>query len=430
MRRLQRVLFLSVVLTATLVAAAQSVTLSRVRYSAGQERTRVVIDASGPCSYEVAEHVNPDRIAINIRGARGARSLGNISVGKGGVRRVRINRLSWGTQVVIDLDGPAEWKHFRLSRSGSRPDRIVVDLAPARTAVPQPAAAAARTPSGRRLITVAIDPGHGGKDAGTLGRYGLVEKRLTLDIARRLQREINAVDGFRAVLTRTRDVYLDLPRRVELAREKGADVFVSVHLNAAPNRSARGVEIFFVSPSGARRSARQVLSNPGRAASDYGLSGSDSDVLHMIVDLNQQTVLERSEALAESILRSMSTRDMPPTRAVKQKSFAVLRNISMPSVLVEAGFISNTTDAKFVRTEAGRNRIAETMGEGVVRYLRANPPQRIEDESLIVHRVRKGDTLWKISRTYNTSVTSIRTTNKLNSNVLRVGQELLVSRGY
>jgi N-acetylmuramoyl-L-alanine amidase len=225
-------------------------------------------------------------------------------------------------------------------------------------------------------------------------------------------------------------VYLDLPRRVQVAREKGADVFVSVHLNAAPNRNARGVEIFFVSPSGAKRSARQVLANPGRAANDYGLSRKDSDVLHMIVDLNQQTVLERSEALAESILQSMSTRDMPPTRAVKQKSFAVLRNISMPSVLVEAGFISNKIDANFVKTEAGRNRIAETMSRGIVRYLKANPPQRIEGESLIVHRVRKGDTLWKISRTYKTSVTSIRTTNKLNSNVLRVGQELLVSRGY
>ena len=123
----------------------------------------------------------------------------------------------------------------------------------------------ARSAGGDRLITVAIDAGHGGKDAGTLGRYGLVEKRLSLDISRRLARQINAVDGFRAVLTRTRDVYLDLPRRVQLAREKGADVFVSVHLNAAPNRSARGVEIFFVSPSGARRSARQVLANPGRA---------------------------------------------------------------------------------------------------------------------------------------------------------------------
>lgn len=430
MRSPERVLLVSLALVVALVVTADAVTLSRVRYSAAQERTRVVIDASGPCSYEVAGHVNPHRIAVNIRGAKGARSLTNVSVGKGGVRRVRVNRLSWGTQVVIDLDGPAEWKHFRLARSGSRPDRIVVDVFPPSAVVPSPAAVAASAPSGRRLITVAIDAGHGGKDAGTLGRYGLVEKRLTLDIARRMARDINAVDGFRAVLTRHSDVYLDLPRRVELAKEKGGDVFVSVHLNAAPNRHARGVEIFFVSPSGAMRSARQVLANPGRAADDYGLTPSDSDVLHMIVDLNQQTVLERSEALAESILLSMSTSDMPPTRAVKQKSFAVLRNISMPSVLVEAGFISNAVDAKFIKTEAGRDRIARTMTEGIVRYLKANPPHRIEGESLVVHRVRKGDTLWKISRTYNTSVSSIRTTNKLDSNVLRVGQELLVSRGY
>jgi len=417
-------------LIGTQAVTSQAITLTKVRYSTGEDRTRVVIDASGPCSYEVAGHVNPHRIAVNIRGAVGGRSLTNVSVGKGGVRRVRVNRLSWGTQVVIDLERPSDWKHFRLARNGRKPDRIVIDIMPASVTPTSPGAVATPAPTGDRLITVAIDAGHGGKDAGTLGRYGLVEKRLTLDIARRLARQINAVDGFRAVLTRTRDVYLDLPRRVQLAREKGADVFVSVHLNAAPNRHARGVEIFFVSPSGARRSARQVLSNPGRAANDYGLSKSDTDVLHMIVDLNQQTVLERSEALAEAILESMSTRDMPPTRAVKQKSFAVLRNISMPSVLVEAGFISNTADAQLVKTEAGRGRIAQTMSRGIVRYLKANPPQRIEGESLIVHRVRRGDTLWKISRRYNTSVTSIRETNKLDSNVLRVGQELLVSRGY
>jgi len=423
-------LFLSLAITASLAAVAHGITLTKVRYSTATDRTRVVIDASGPCSYDVAGHVNPHRIAVNIRGATGGRSLTNVSVGKGGVRRVRVNRLSWGTQVVIDLENPSDWKHFRLPRNGRKPDRIVIDISPTTLAPETPGVATASRSGGDRLITVAIDAGHGGKDAGTLGRYGLVEKRLSLDIARRLARQINAVDGFRAVLTRTRDVYLDLPRRVQLAKEKGGDVFVSVHLNAAPNRNARGVEIFFVSPSGARRSARKVLANPGRAANDYGLSKSDSDVLHMIVDLNQQTVLERSEALAEAILESMSTKGMPPTRAVKQKSFAVLRNISMPSVLVEAGFISNKADAQFVKTEAGRSKIAKTMGKGIVRYLKANPPQRIEGESLIVHRVRKGDTLWKISRRYNTSVTNIRETNKLDSNVLRVGQELLVSRGY
>jgi N-acetylmuramoyl-L-alanine amidase len=187
-----------------------------------------------------------------------------------------------------------------------------------------------------------------------------------------------------------------------------------------------------VTPAGAAATASKVLSNPNRAAHELGLDDSDnSDLLHMLVDVNQQAVLARSELLAESILNALSRRDLPPTRSVKQKSFSVLRTITMPSVLVEVGFLTNRSDAKIIRSESGRDRIAASIARGIVAFLSKHPPARTEGDQLVVHKVKRGENLWKISRKYGTSVASLRKANRLGkSSVLRIGQELLISNGY
>jgi N-acetylmuramoyl-L-alanine amidase len=231
-------------------------------------------------------------------------------------------------------------------------------------------------------------------------------------------------------MTRETDVYLTLPQRNEIAEKLGADVFVSIHLNSAPSSSARGAEIYFVAPAGAERAANQEMTS-GDAAHDFGLDNrDDADIVHMLLDVNQQAVLARSEALAACILEEVRDRDLLPTRSVKQKSFSVLRTISMPSVLVEAGFVSNSADAKLIRTEDGRNRMAHAVGEGVSEFLRTQPPQRGSDASgQVVHRVQNGDTLWTISKRYNTTVSRICQLNGFGtSQQLRVGQEIVVSR--
>jgi N-acetylmuramoyl-L-alanine amidase len=278
---------------------------------------------------------------------------------------------------------------------------------------------------------VAIDAGHGGHDTGTVGRHGLVEKKMVLDIARRIATDLNGRDGIRAVMTRDRDVYLTLPERNEIAEKLGADVFVSIHLNSAPSSSARGAEIYFVAPAGAERAANQVLSS-GEAADEFGLDGrDDGDIVHMLLDVNQQSVLARSELLAASILEEVRDRQLMPTRAVKQKSFSVLRTISMPSVLVEAGFLSNGSDAKLIRDAEGRDRIARAVAQGVVDFFRVHPPQRSGKDAAqaVVHRVQRGDTLWTISRRYHTTVERICQLNGFASpRELQVGQEIVVRR--
>jgi N-acetylmuramoyl-L-alanine amidase len=405
--------------------AAAAALVETARYSVDQSRTRVVLEVSARCTYQVTTLEGPDRLVINIPDARSGAALKPISMSSGAAHRLRVNRLSWGLQVVLDLRGPTRWEDFTLPRSGEQKDRIVVDLfEPVRAA-----ATTGRSAHREETFVVAIDAGHGGSDPGTTGRFGLVEKTLALDIAKRVAERIGGVPGFKTVMTRNRDVYLTLPDRTAIAARQGADAFVSIHLNSARNRSARGAEVFFLSPSGARVTADRVLSDPRRAAGEMGLRGEDNpDILYMLVDVNQQAIMMRSERLAESILESLGRSDLPPSRLVKQKSFSVLRTIEMPSVLVEAGFVSNVNDATVIRTTSGRERIAEAIARGIVSYFKSNPPPRAEGEKTVVHKVQRGESLWGISQLYNTTVASLRAANHLkDSAVIHVGQELVVT---
>ncbi len=431
-------------------AGAPVVRVDRIRHSTDDGRTRVVLDLSRHASYTVSRLDDSISVALTFTGAALSLDVDEVLVDANGVRSVRPAVRGDAVEIVFELERGVRYDVFHVPASGNKPDRVVFEAratappepsladtsAPASPApvIPVPGPDTSATPKTRPYV-VAVDAGHGGHDAGATGRYGLVEKKLCLDLARRTAEILNRSGRVRAVLTRDGDEYLTLPRRNEIAEQKGADVFVSVHLNTAPSRSARGAEIYFVAPAGAARAADQALAS-GEAVHDFGLEESrNDDIVHMLLDVNQQAVLARSELLAESILESVRERDMLPTRAVKQKSFSVLRTISMPSVLVEAGFISNNADAKLVKDPDGREKIARAIADGVLEFFRVHPPQRIDTsrttKASIVHRVQRGDTLWTLSKKYRTTVARIRELNGLlPSQELRVGQELVVPRAH
>ncbi len=366
-----------------------------VRCSSSGESARVVIDLSRPLDYDVALSPDSTALVVGIPSAVSESSLGEVKVGASGITSVRTRTIKdvsspSRVEVTLRLEAPVAWKHFTLPASGGKPARIVLDVTrAAATAVPALASSGtehadvddaaldpiadamtkSRTALGRSFV-VAVDAGHGGHDTGTMGLYGLVEKKLNLDIAQRVARDLNRREGIRAVLTRDDDTFLTLPERNVVAERKKADIFVSIHINSAPSKSARGAEIYFVAPAGAERAASHEL-NSGDAAHEFGLdSRDDADIVHMLLDVNQQSVLARSEALAANILEEVRDRNLMPTRNVKQKSFSVLRTISMPSVLVECGFVSNREDARLLKSEDGRERIAHAVAEGIGDFLR------------------------------------------------------------
>jgi len=428
----RNVIFLAVLLLiAAPIATDAAPTVDHIRYSLRDGQTRIVIDLSAHAPYEIISVKSPERIAINIPRTNAGRSLKAMAIPEGVVRQIRINRLSWGSQVVLDLRSQASWSDFFLVSVDDMPHRIVLDVGTGKKEkVTREASSPPRMRPERRPYVIAIDAGHGGSDPGTMGNR-LVEKRDALEISKRLAKEINSRSGYKAVLTRDRDEFLSLPSRTRIAKKKGADIFVSVHLNSAPKKSARGVEVFFLSPRGAESIASRFLANKDRAAAELGLEGArNEDILQMLVDVNQQSMMQRSSLLAEEILKAMKRSGLPPSRSIKQRSFAVLKSIDMPSVMVETGFVTNSKDAKILRSDKGKTATAKAIADGVLAFMKKYPPPE-ESGRVVVYRVKKGDTLWRISRKYNTSVASIQRSNRMGgSKTITIGQELVIREGY
>ncbi|MCB9465039.1 MAG: N-acetylmuramoyl-L-alanine amidase [Candidatus Eisenbacteria bacterium] len=232
-------------------------------------------------------------------------------------------------------------------------------------------------PERRGPRVVVIDAGHGGEDPGATGP-GLREKDVCLDVARRLHRALSAMEGVHPVLTRSRDVIVPLRQRMKLAEEVEADLFVSIHVNAAEATDAHGVEVFFLSLRGASDEASRELAkaeNAALAVSSPEASDAPQE-LPFNLSLRQSDTLIRSSLAAEAVLNSFVERDLAENRGVRQAAFVVLKSVQVPSILVELGFASNAVDREKLKKEEHRQQLADALGQGVKAYFDRFAPER------------------------------------------------------
>lgn len=420
--------------------ASADLLLSNIRYWTAPDHTRIVVDLTGKAKYHHRVLGNPNRIAVDIDGARFQGTTRKVRVEDGLIRAIRMNELRSGkAQVVLDLAYPARYHIFVLDPVAGKPDRLVLDVF---RDPGTPAAPKAEHSEVRRVI---IDPGHGGEDPGAIGLHRLREKDLTLDIARRLARKIDAMPGFESVLTRKGDYFLSLKGRSAFAREKQGDLFIGIHANSARARSARGFEIFFLSLSGATdKRARELADKENAADMMGGVSPSTQDeVISILFDYLQEEGMKRSAALAEQIYGRFEKDRKVNLRNVKQAGFAVLKAMQMPAVLVEVGFLSNESDANLLRSESYREQLADYLADGIEQYsLRAGgngngnghgkssdiPVTRMEEPRPRIHVVKSGETAWSIASLYRVQVEELIKWNGLRGNaVLLVGQKLRIN---
>ncbi|MFO7610063.1 MAG: N-acetylmuramoyl-L-alanine amidase [Candidatus Krumholzibacteriia bacterium] len=415
------------------VAAADGPVILAIRHSSTPERTRVVLDLDRGASFEVRRIGAPDRLAVNVAGASFG-GAGPRRIGDGLVRAVRCNAGARRAQVVLDLQSAADFRSFSLPAADGRPDRIVVDVLRAGAPAPEPAAAppaAAAAVPVLRPFTVVLDPGHGGDDPGAI-RGGLREKDVVLEVALEAARLIDALPGYRAVLTRRDDTYPSLARRVAIAAEADGDVFVSIHCNTHRRREVAGMEVYFLSLQGATDREAQELADKENARQLVGL-GPDRDpddaVVGILMDLRMSRMLHESSRLADQLLQAAASGDVVGARKVKQARFQVLGQLAMPAALVELAYLSNPGDLALLRDRTARRRLAAVLVEGLVGW------RRDRDAVLQLaavrgdawsreYRVRRGDNLWALARRHGTTVGEITRHNALADAGLAVGQVL------
>ncbi len=283
-----------------------------------------------------------------------------------------------------------------------------------------------------RDVVVVIDPGHGGKDPGAMGARRTQEKRVVLQIAKKLKAMVDRQPGMTAHLTRRGDYYVGLRKRLALAREYKADIFISIHADAFLNRRSRGASVYSLSQRGATSEAARWIAASENHSELGGVDLSDLDddngmVRSVLIDLSQTATISASLTLGQKVLSDLNTIAKLHHDDVEQARFVVLKSPDIPSILVETGFISNSSEERLLASGGYQRKLANSILKGLTHYFKEHPPR----DSAMAHRsqtyrVVRGDTLSGIAHKFKISMVSLKQSNKLNSARLSIGQTLEV----
>lgn len=427
------------VLLALAARAATAATVESVRAWASPEGTRVVFELSGPVEHRAFALTGPDRVVIDLPRSVAAPTL-VLGEAQGAVAGLRVGTRPGGElRLVLELNEPVKPKTFLLAPNEQYGHRLVIDLPPAQAAPVVRRAPPPPTDRGRDVVVV-IDAGHGGEDPGASGRSGAREKDVVLAIARKLRAEIDAQPGMRAVMVRDGDYFVSHRQRMQVAHDAQADFFVSIHADSYRDSDARGATVYVLSEKGASDEAALLLAQRENASDLIGgvsLADKDQVLARVLLDLSQNASLSASTAAGQRLIRRMAAVTTMRKREVQQAPFLVLKSPDIPSVLVETAYISNPREEAALRSAKHQTSLATALRQGIVDYFAANPPQgshfaaRTEDRANepLHHVIARGETLSEIAERYRVSLQSIRRSNSLRTDVLRVGQVLTIPRG-
>jgi N-acetylmuramoyl-L-alanine amidase len=354
---------------------------------------------------------NPERLVVDIEGIELNPTLkelvAKVQPDDPYIRQIRIGQNQPNVvRLVFDLKDEINPQVFTLTPVGGYMHRLIFDLypvnppdpilaliqkgewaldvpeTPALESIPPQAAATPENDPQKpakltRMITVALDPGHGGEDPGAIGRRGSREKDVVLAIAKRLKKRIDAQPNMRAMLTRDADYFVPLHVRVQKARKVQADLFVSIHADAWIKSTARGSSVFVLSEKGASSTAARWLANKENAADLIGginIKAHDKQLAHVLLDLSTTAQINDSLKAGKAILSEIGGINHLHKAAVEQAGFAVLKAPDIPSILIETAFISNPQEEAKLTDDGYQDQMAEAVMTGIKNYFAQNPP--------------------------------------------------------
>lgn len=345
----------------------------QVRFGGDAERTRVVVELTRSASARIERGEAPE-LTFTLPGVDAGEGISGSGVGL--VRSYEMSSRGGSAFLRLDLRRPAEVsRRFLLPPGdGVRVYRYVIDLvAPGaaprdeteRAAPPPPPQRQRPQPPERQVIV--IDAGHGGTDPGALGAE-VQERELTLAAALELRRQLEATGRYRVVMTRSTDVLVAHARRVSIARDAEADLFISLHADSSQNSGTRGASVYTLSDRGADRAARQALG--GGPYGGIDLPAGDPAVRRVLLDLTQRATMNRSSVFANVLLNQIGHEAPLLARSHRDENLAVLLAPDVPAVLLEMGFITNGDDASFMADSDGRRRLMGAVVRAIDAYFR------------------------------------------------------------
>jgi len=415
-----------------------------VRIWPSTDNTRVVFDMKAAPEFTYFTLKNPHRLVIDLNDTKDSYPLSDVENSGNLINKLRYStpKNKSSARVVVELNRDTKPSLFAMSPEGAYGHRLVVDLPDSAPQTLPPLTASTSsvvlddsTSVRDKDIIVAIDAGHGGHDPGSVGPAGTFEKHITLSIAKQLESMINKERGMRAIMTRSDDYYISPNRRPEIAREKKADLLISIHADAFSQPQPRGGSVWVLSMRRADTELGRWLEKSerhsellGGAAEVINDKSSERYLTETILGLSMDHSMATSHDLGNKVVEELKQVTSLHKRKPQAASFAVLTAPDIPSILVEVGFISNPQEEKNLNWSKYRERLATAMFNATKRYFKQVPPDGTlwaqEKANNRTHKVRSGESLSLLAQRYNVKVSSIKAANALSSDVVRVGQVL------
>lgn len=377
-----------------------------VRIWPAEDYTRLTIESSAPIKFTQLLLRNPDRLVVDLEGVDLNPELNKIASklqhNDPYIKLLRVGQFKPGIlRLVIDLKAEIKPQIFTLNPVAEYKNRLVIDLYPVHptdplmalieesTNVKKPPAISTTKEDypeetvsrgrlqAKRMVTVVLDPGHGGEDPGAVGRNGHYEKTVVLAIAKKLRTLLEKEPHIRVVMTRDADFFVPLGLRVRKARAAKGDIFISIHADAFIRPEANGSSVFALSDNGATSAAAKWLAQKENNADLIGgikVNTTDRYLAHTLLDLTQTATINDSLKFGKLVLAEIKNINRLHKERVEQASFAVLKSPDIPSILVETAFISNPEEERKLVNPAYQHEMAEMLFNGIKRYLEKNPP--------------------------------------------------------
>tara|TARA_R110002072_G_scaffold213_8_gene1505 strand:- start:7618 stop:8925 length:1308 start_codon:yes stop_codon:yes gene_type:complete len=408
-----------------------------VRLWRAPDHTRIVFDLSGPAQHSLIVLSDPGRVVLDIQDTQLRADLAKLQLSNTPVSSVRSGiRDGDDLRIVLEITDEVDPRSFSLKANEQAGDRLVLDLYDQQVKQVTEVKKTVQHSAKRDLI-IAIDAGHGGEDPGALGPNRVQEKDVVMAISRELNMLFQADPGFKPTLIRTGDYYVSLKGRRDLARERQADLFVSIHADAFKRKEAHGASVYALSTGGATSTAAEYLAQRENAADLVGgvsLSDKDDVLAGVLADLSMTSTLDTSLKLGDKVLRNVDGVAKLHKRQVEQAGFAVLKSPDIPSILVETGFISNPQEAGLLATTAYQKRIAAAIHRGIREWFKAHPPSGTllawqKQQGAEEYIIAQGDTLSGIADRFRVPLAELKSYNSIsNSSRILVGQKLNIPK--
>ncbi len=417
---------LAVILAASDCCAALEIL--NYRYWTAPDHTRIVLDVDSEPVYKTIEKGN--LLILSFKDASFNKALPrDAALNKPGITKIVFRQVGKDNiKIEFFLDKHQGINVFKLKKFQGKPDRIVVDimLEEVKKEIKE------KKVPGKKKRIIVIDPGHGGEDPGAVGKNKTYEKDIVLAVSREIQKIINKMPGYRAVLTREGDYYVSFKKRLQKAKDLKASMFISIHADAARNRKAKGSSVYCLSTGGASNEAAKLLAHNENLSDIFGGEtdiDSSNESNPIIMNMFQTNTINMSKIYAETLIKHLNEVNNLKYEVVQEAPFRVLKLPDVPAVLIETAYISNVQEESLLKKNHFQKTLASAISSSIQDYFdgTGKSPGTDDEVKTAEYTIKKGDTLFSIAKKTNTELDVLLKLNNLKrEDTVFIGQEILV----